>query len=211
MYTQVFLLLMSLVYLFGIKTGWTVTRTSWAELDAEALLPGHYWADSGSKWHHQGETAALISPGGSDDASTVFSLHQQWTQPGAFKGSWLITDVRQLKMFREMRLLLCLTSRLFCFCGRPLCFLFGVQIQRRTETLLTRAQSRSTASRTNSWCPTRITPRESSSWWDMRSSFSPSTRCCWKDGMYCCRLSSRPEGQKETRWEEEDTKETVNI
>lgn len=72
---------------------------------------------------------------------------------------------------------------------------FHVKRQRPGWRLLTKAQSRSTASSTSSWCPTRDTPRDSSSWWDILSSFSPSTCCSWNDGMYCCRQSSRPEGQ----------------
>lgn len=70
---------------------------------------------------------------------------------------------------------------------------------RRGPWTLTRAQSRSQASRRSSWCPTLNTPRDSRSWWDIFSSLSPSTCCRWKDGAYCCRLSSRPEGQRDAR------------
>lgn len=59
---------------------------------------------------------------------------------------------------------------------------------------LTRAQSRSTASRMSSWCPMRDTPRSSSSWWVMRRSWSPSTFSVSNVWVYCCKQSSRPAG-----------------
>lgn len=59
---------------------------------------------------------------------------------------------------------------------------------------LTRAQSKSTASSMSSWWPILDTPKSSSSWWVIRSSWSPPTFSLSKVLMYCCRQSSRPEG-----------------
>lgn len=57
---------------------------------------------------------------------------------------------------------------------------------------LTSAQRRSTASNTSSWCPIRVTPSSSRSWWEICSSCSPfifSRSNLWT---YCCRQSSNP-------------------
>lgn len=75
-----------------------------------------------------------------------------------------------------------------------LMFLSGsVTVGRRSDApRLTRAHSRSTASRMSSWCPILDTPRSSSSWWVIRSSWSPPTFSLSKVLMYCWRQSSRP-------------------
>lgn len=61
---------------------------------------------------------------------------------------------------------------------------------------LTRAHSKSTASRMSSWCPMRVTPSSSSSWWVMRNNWSPAIISLSKFLIYCCRQSSRPEADK---------------
>lgn len=66
--------------------------------------------------------------------------------------------------------------------------------RQRGKLGLTRAQSKSTASRMSSWWPILDTPKSSSSWWVIRSSWSPPTFSLSKVLMYCCRQSSRPEG-----------------
>lgn len=69
--------------------------------------------------------------------------------------------------------------------------------RQRGKLGLTRAQSKSTASRTSSWWPILDTPKSSSSWWVIRSSLSPPTFSLSKVLMYCCRQSSSPEGWQE--------------
>lgn len=66
----------------------------------------------------------------------------------------------------------------------------------RRVSILTRAQSRSTASRTSSWCPIRDTPSSSRSWWEIFSSCSPLIFSRSKLWMYCWRLSSSPRKKK---------------
>lgn len=65
-------------------------------------------------------------------------------------------------------------------------------VSKREHFRLTKAQSRSTASRMSSWWPIRDTPKSSSSWWVIRRSWSPPTFSLSKFLMYCCRQSSRP-------------------
>lgn len=65
------------------------------------------------------------------------------------------------------------------------------EAQSRTHKL-TRAQSKSTASRMSSWCPMRETPSSSSSAWLILSSRSPQTPPRSKTHTYCCKQSSRP-------------------
>lgn len=67
----------------------------------------------------------------------------------------------------------------------------------RSRDLLTRAQSRSTASSTSSWCPILATPSSSRSWCVILSSCSPLIFSRSKLLTYCCRLSSKP---GHTRW-----------
>lgn len=64
---------------------------------------------------------------------------------------------------------------------------------------LTRAQSKSTASRMSSWCPMRETPRSSSSAWLILSSLSPHTPPRSNTHTYCCKQSSRPTGNAHIR------------
>lgn len=73
--------------------------------------------------------------------------------------------------------------------------------RQRGKLGLTRAQSKSTASSISSWCPILDTPKSSSSWWVIRSSWSPPTFSFSKVLMYCCRQSSRPEGKATGRQE----------
>lgn len=61
----------------------------------------------------------------------------------------------------------------------------------------TRAQRRSTASRISSWWPTRLTASSSRSWWEIFNSCWPSIFSFSKFGMYCWRLSSSPERNRE--------------
>lgn len=58
--------------------------------------------------------------------------------------------------------------------------------------VLTSAHRRSTASKISSWWPMRLTPRSSSSWCVMRSSWSPLIFSLSKFLIYCCKQSSRP-------------------
>lgn len=61
----------------------------------------------------------------------------------------------------------------------------------------TKAQRRSTASRMSSWWPTRLTESSSRSWWEIFNSCWPSIFSFSKLVMYCWRLSSSPERDRE--------------
>ena len=65
---------------------------------------------------------------------------------------------------------------------------------------LTRAQSKSTASRMSSWCPMRETPSSSSSAWLILSSLSPHTPPRSNTHTYCCKQSSRPAANTHILW-----------
>lgn len=65
-----------------------------------------------------------------------------------------------------------------------------------SRDLLTRAQSRSTASNTSSWCPILATPSSSRSWCVIFNNCSPLIFSRSKLLTYCCRLSSKPGDEK---------------
>lgn len=75
---------------------------------------------------------------------------------------------------------------------KKMSFLMTSSQYRSPSPELTSAQRRSTASNTSSWCPIRVTPSSSRSWWEICSSCSPfifSRSNLWT---YCCRQSSNP-------------------
>lgn len=75
--------------------------------------------------------------------------------------------------------------------------------------VLTKAQSRSTASRISSWWPTRVIVSSSRSWWEIFRSCSPLIFSLSKLGTYCWRLSSSPETDRKWAWETQH-KETLS-
>lgn len=68
-----------------------------------------------------------------------------------------------------------------------------------SRNLLTRAQSRSTASSTSSWCPILAMPSSSRSWCVIFSSCSPLIFSRSKLLTYCWRLSSKPWNTRQSR------------
>lgn len=74
--------------------------------------------------------------------------------------------------------------------------LFDIETHICSRDLLTRAQSRSTASNTSSWCPIRATPSSSRSWCVIFNNCSPLIFSRSKLPTYCCRLSSKPGDEK---------------